>query len=339
MPSPSDLVANLATSSPDRLGFRPVRPRLLGSPLLAVALVSLGCAGAESTNVAISVEGWSDGGLTGQRLTTDRFEIISSLGDTEFEAALPGFMEAAYERYQSTISPPGRNEDKLTMYVFGTRSEWKRFTRSRFPDRYGIYSRIRAGGYTENDISVSFYVNRAVTLATLAHEGWHQYTGLWFDTSLPPWLNEGLACYHEGFEFAGEVPRFTPRRNTFRINDLRRAIQRDTLLSLRELVDTDAGEVISRRPTGATQVYYAQAWALVTFLRHGVGGRYAKAFERLLLDITDRTFLIRVGATRLSVPNGADMSDGAAAFHAYFGASPDALQAEYYEHLVRVAGF
>ena len=38
---------------------------------------------------------------------------------------------------------------------------------------------------------------------------------------------------------------FTPQHNTFRINSLREAVQRDELLPLTQIVRTDAGEVIS----------------------------------------------------------------------------------------------
>ena len=283
-------------------------------------------------------EAWSYEGLTGRRITTKHFEIISTLRDVEFEDALPRFLEMTYRRYERMLPAPARPSCPLTIYIFATRQEWEWFTRRRFPSRYEVYSRIRQGGYTEGDMSVSFYVNRSGTLATLAHEAWHQYVGSRFDTPIPAWLNEGLACYHEALHVARDRPVFTPRHNTFRINSLCEAVQRDTLLSVGGIVDTDAGQVISQDDSRITQVYYAQAWALVTFLRHGAGGRYADAFDRLLTDVTEGTFGVHVGAARLGSSDPSGTSVGRAAFEAYFGLV-DAVADEYYDHLVRVCGF
>ncbi|MFH1109845.1 MAG: DUF1570 domain-containing protein [Planctomycetota bacterium] len=299
------------------------------------ALAVFGCA-PRSPSVAVVKSAWSDDGFVGRRFVTDHFEINSTLTDAEFEAALPAFVEAAYRRYEATLPTAGRPEHKLTMYVFGTRSEWERFTRRRFPARAAVYARIRSGGFTEGDTSVSFFMNRSATLATLAHEGWHQYVGSRFAFAIPAWLNEGLACYHEAVEYAGSEPTFNPRRNTFRINTLREAVQTGKLLPLRRIVDTDAGEVISQEHSGVTQVYYAQAWALVTFLRHGGGGKYAKDFDRLLSDIADGTFPVRLSAAKLSAGDRGDVTVGSAVFEAYFGHKAEDLADEYHDHLMRV---
>jgi hypothetical protein len=305
---------------------------------LLVVLALSGCA-PRSPSVAVAQTRWSDDGFAGRRFVTDHFEINSTLTDTEFEAALPAFVEAAYRRYEMTFPLAGRPEHKLTMYVFGTRSEWERFTRRRYPARAAVYARIRSGGFTEGDTSVSFFMNRSATLATLAHEGWHQYVGSRFAFAIPAWLNEGLACCHEAVEYAGRQPTFDPLHNTFRINSLREAVQTGRLLSLGRIVDTDAGEIISQEHSGVTQVYYAQAWALVTFLRHGGGGRYATDFDRLLSDIADGTFPVRLSAAKLTGQDHGATTAGGATFEAYFGATPEALANEYETHLLQVAGF
>ena len=308
-------------------------------PLLALALAGSGCATFSGPDRApATMQPWSQEGFTGRRITTAHFDIISTIRDPEFEIALPTFVEAAYKRYEATLPPPGGADTKLTMYVFGTRTEWERFTRRRFPVRYPIYSQIHAGGFTEGDVSVSFYPNRAATLATLAHEGWHQYVGSRFDSPIPAWLNEGLACAHEAVQFAGSEPRFTPRHNTFRINNLREAVRMDTLLSLDQIIATDAGRMIGGGDARRTETYYAQAWALVDFLRHGAGGRYADAFDRLLADIANDTFRVHLSAARLGMTDGAPAL-GELAFQTYFGGPSSGAADEYYDHLIRVTGF
>ena len=286
---------------------------------------------------------WTDEGFRGRRIETEHFEIINTLADREFERGLPAFLEAAYEEYEATLPVLTRPDQRLKTYVFGLRDEWSRYTRLHFPLRFDVYARIRSGGFTEGDTSVSFYVNRGTTLAALAHEGWHQYVNSRIDRPIPAWINEGLACTFESFDLVNVRPRFTPRRNAFRINGLREAIQRDTLLSLSEIVDTDAGEVILSDRTKKTEVYYAQAWALISFLRYGAGGRYASAFNRMLRDIADGTFFAHVSAAKVTTTNNRKVSvpitDGRAAFIAYINATPESLQDDYYDHLIRLAGF
>jgi len=307
---------------------------------LPFTLSLTGCAATvPSLRLGVSVEPWSEQGLNGRRLVTEHFEIISTLHDAEFEAALPGFLEAAYKRYYATLPLPARPNAKLTTHVFATRSEWLRYVQRRFPARYDIYARIWSGGFTEGDTSVSFYVDRSATLATLAHEGWHQYVGSRLEAAIPAWLNEGLACYHEAVEFTSTEPKFAPQHNTFRVNALRKALQTDKLMALAEIVATDAGPVIRRHDRRIANLYYAQAWALVTFLRHGASGRFSGAFDTMLSDIADGTLGIKVSATRLGASNGASLSLGEAAFRAYFGFPPDDLEDQYYDHLVRICRF
>lgn len=322
--------------------------------LLSAALAVLCVCGCEVTGprgVAYTTHAWSQDGLTGRRFSTPHFEIISTLDDAEFEAALPAFLEAAYRRYERTVPVPQRPggasgaDKKLTTYIFGARRQWQRFVQRRYVARYDLYRKIRSGGFTEGAISVSFYTDRSSTLATLAHEGWHQYVGARIDHPPPPWLNEGLACYHEAVEFIGDRPRFTPRRNTFRINSLREALHRDELLTLREIVDVDAGRVISQDHSRITKTYYAQAWALITFLRHGAGGRYASRFKQLLADIGTGDYRARAGAyglgRREAEADGAhaNLTLGRATFEAYFACTPESLADAYYDYLVRLAGF
>lgn len=327
---------------------------------------------------------WTGEGFNGRRISTEHFEIISTLADAELESGLPTFLEDAFRAYTKTLPMAEPLNQPLTTYVFGLRDEWLRFMRVRFPLRSAVYARIRSGGFTEGTTSVSFYTNRGVTLATLAHEGWHQYLSARLDRPVPAWINEGLACTFESFDMRNGRPRFIPRRNSFRINSLREAIQRDRLLSLSEIIDTDAGEVILNDRTKKTDTYYAQAWALMTFLRHGAGGRYAPAFDRMMGDIASGTFHARISASKLtgtSLPpyqggieggSPADeravaaesravddptiasrksgdsqalparplpISDGRAALIAYFQTTPEELQEEYYDHLIRVTGF
>lgn len=311
--------------------------RILCLLIAAFAAMAAGCNAPAGKNAAFTTAPWNESGFTGRTLTTAHYTIHSTLDDPQLEAALPDLLESLYARYEAPFAPPAQPV-RLTTYVFGTREQWERFTRERFGPRFLVYRRIRAGGFTEGSTSVSFYLNsRSGLLSTVAHEGWHQYVGARFPRQVPAWLNEGMACYHEAIDFSGKRPKFKPQHNTFRIHSLRDAVQRDELIPLAEIVRTDAGEVISRDHSTITQYYYAQAWALVTFLRHGAGGKYAGGFDRLLRDLADGTFRTRVHAAALA--GGPDAPIGDAVFVQYFGTAPAALATEYHDHLVELAGF
>ena len=318
------------------------RPAMIAALGLA-GLVLGGCAGGSiqlrRSAPSCEITECRLGGLSGRHLMTTHYDVYSTLFDSELEDALPDFLEACYRRYEATQPPRQPVEDRLQTFVFGSRQEWLAHTRERAPERAQVYARIRHGGYTEGSVSAQFYTSRTGLLATLAHEGWHQYAGSRLANRLPPWLDEGLACYHEAFNFAGKRPEFTPRHNTIRINSLRDGVQHDELFDLRELVRTDAGKVILNHQSRDTQIYYAQAWALVTFLKHGAGGKYAGRLRELLDDAARGELNKRAGAARLVSDDPAGTSYGEAVFYAYFGEDIEAIEAEYRDYLVHAAGF
>lgn len=317
------------------------RTRSIAILITFLALPFHGC----STNhaevsVGVRISDITLNGLPAHKLTSEHFEIYSTLEDQSFEVALPTFLEAAYRQYQFMLPSVEKNRDKpFKVYVFGLRRQWRNFVRQHYADRFSVYDRIRSGGFTEGDTSVSFFTNRSNTLATLAHEGWHQYVGTRFRGPIPPWLNEGVACYFEAIDYSSDQPRFTPLNNTLRINSLREALQHNTLFTVRELINTHAGDVIQNTGTRQTHTYYAQAWALITFLRHGANQMYAKDFERLLVDIADGSYRIRLSAAGLAGTRITQRSLGAATFEAYFGFIPESITDDYHDHLLHIVGF
>lgn len=294
-----------------------------------------GCRVASRPTVVARSEPWTDQGLNGRRVTTEHFEIVSTVHDAEFEDALPEFMESAHERYTNLLAARSPSPQRLVMYLFGNRSEWERFTRRSFPTRYEVYSRIRYGGFTDGGMSVLFYVDRPTTMATLAHEGWHQYLAAQFGTAMPAWLNEGLACTFETTPHEANQRTTGERVNTFRIGGLRDAIRNRELLSLPELLATSSGEVVGQDDSRLTQTYYAQAWALVTMLR----SQEPEGFRRLLQDVEDDVFRVNVQATRLAGASPGSSSEADAVLRAYFGCSTAELEPRYRKYILSLVGF
>ncbi|MEE9294862.1 MAG: DUF1570 domain-containing protein [Phycisphaerae bacterium] len=257
----------------------------------------------------------------GTHLSTDHFDIYTTSYDAELNDYLPEFLETTFQFYASLLPPPAGSTEqglRLKTYVFANRSEWDRFVKRRFPRRYPLYRMISAGGFSEGTTCVVYDIGRASTLSVLAHEGTHQYFAAHFTEPLPAWLNEGLATYCEAVEFRKNKPYFTPQRNTFRINHLRRAVADGTAIPLEKLLATNAGEVIEGNRITDTAAYYAQAWALVVYLRHAGQGRYADSFETMLHDVAGGTIRIKAQQAKALAPSPSQTSYGEAVFRAYF---------------------
>lgn len=291
------------------------------------------------TCVRVTEEDWSYRGATGARLITDHFDIRTTVRDDELRSALPAFLEACHGQYSSLVHvPEAESTNRLDVFLFQSRQEWELFTVMRFPQRQAVYRRIRSGGYTSGDVCVCYALrDRGQTLGVIAHEGMHQYLSRHISAPLPAWLNEGLASYCEAVDLAGDMPRFTPQHNLFRMNSLREALAEGRLIPLGELLNTDAGTILMQGESQRTRTYYAQSWALIAYLRHGADRSYARRFDNLLADLLDGSFQINAQAARLTADSPATATTGESLFRFYFGDDVSAFEAGYVAYLHEVA--
>jgi len=303
------------------------------SVLLAMPINGCRTAASRSVKHEFHTESWSEGGFAGRRMNTEHFEIFSTMLDRGFERNVPALMESAFAEYANTVSPSHPPAHPMPIYLFNSRTEWNIFAREHYPVRYETYARIHVGGFCEGDTAVIYYFGRNTTLAALLHEGWHQYVDACLASEPPAWLNEGLACYFESGEIQGDNRLVIPDRSTLRINGLRLAIHEKRLLSLRELLEVNAGQVLAQNDSTMTQSYYGQVWGLVMFLRNGAGGRYRSEFHSLLTDLTTDAYRIRESATRLNESDSSSISLQVAAFEQYFHTGVDAVDPMFQDFL------
>ncbi|MFH0981219.1 MAG: DUF1570 domain-containing protein [Planctomycetota bacterium] len=310
---------------------------------MATLLVTAMTAGCEPIPQApkfqLETTEWKFHNDVGQELTTDHFEIYTTIQDTGLREALPLFLESAYRLYTDLLLPVSADNPRMQTYLFNSRYQWDQFVRQTFPQRYSTYARIQHGGFSEGRLCVVYYLQRAYTLSIIAHEGMHQYFGSHFDVKIPAWLNEGLATYCEGFDFRGTAPVFLPRQNTFRLNPLRQTLAAGALIPLRQILVTNAGEVVTEGQSGLTSAYYAQVWALIVFLRHGQSGKYAAGFAEMLEDIRNGSLHTKARAARLASGNPSQISLGEAVFRAYITHDLDDFEQEYRTYMIELAGF
>jgi hypothetical protein len=257
-------------------------------PALVVCGVFLGgCASSKRTtpvleHVPFEIVAWEDQGYGGRQITTEHYEIYTTLDDDVLLEAIPQAVETAYVFYRQLVPTAREPGERMKVYLFARRGEWADFTRRFAGPRAKTLLKVRRGGYSERGVSVAEYVSHSVTFPLLAHEGFHQYLHHCVNRRVPAWLNEGLAVLCEGQRWGNVgLKEFDPWYNPSRRNTLAEALLRNELFPLEDLLRINAGHVVggSSRKVNA---YYGQVWALMLFLREGQEGKYAEGFARLL---------------------------------------------------------
>ncbi|MDA0802828.1 MAG: hypothetical protein O2819_03625 [Planctomycetota bacterium] len=242
----------------------------------------LAAAGALATalQVPVVIEERDDGLL----LLSPSYAIHTTLHETRLRAILPGFQEAALKHYRSAIVPLPAPLGALTSFVYRTRPEWIAHAERDLGEDAAIYRRIGRGGYTRHGISVLYDIGYFDTLTIAAHEGWHQYAQSTFGSSLPPWLDEGMATYCEGcVGLRSGEPEFRPWRNMERYSALQDLVSANAVRPL-EVVITGTPQGFLLEGRDALLDYYAHVWVLIHFLAEYDHGRYRPALERMLTD-------------------------------------------------------
>lgn len=233
----------------------------------------------------VSTREWKWRSVSGLEIATQHWVIKSSLRSANFTGGLPAFYEAALRNYRTGLVPLPAPPRRLEACVFGTREEWARYTEHRLGADAGQYLKMGRGGFTTAGEAVLYDIGPRDTLAIAAHEGWHQYSQTTFRYALPVWLEEGIACFMEGFRQpkGAPEPTFLPWRNAERYAELRSTARKGRLVELRALLEGTPQSFLEES-RDSQLAYYAQVWAFVHFLRDGEGGRYRAGLERMLAD-------------------------------------------------------
>ncbi|HIJ70124.1 MAG TPA: hypothetical protein HPP87_02025 [Planctomycetes bacterium] len=227
------------------------------------------------------VQPWSDEYAPGITITTEHYDIHTTLLDPLMLRQVPGFMESAYRGYQKQLPEPIDTKTRLTIYLFGTRQEWEEFTKKFVGRQWHHYLKIRKGAYYLNGACVAYNIGRKKTFGVLAHEGWHQFNSRHFTYRLPSWLDEGIATLFETFRYRNGTFYFEPAKNGGRLGGLRKTILTDNMIPLRELIGLNPGYVID--DSESVLAFYSQAYALVRFLREEDYGKRLGNYQNLLM--------------------------------------------------------
>lgn len=231
-----------------------------------------------------SVEPWDNNLGPGLKLTTDHYEIFSTIEQPLILRMIPGFVESAYRGYNDQLAQPIETSSRFTIYLFADRQQWEDFTRGFAGDQASLFCKIQTGAYYLNGACVVYDIGPKRTLAAIGHEGWHQFNSRHFKYRLPSWLDEGVAMLFEASVCEQGLFRFDPAMNIQRLGALKETLGRSQQISLHDLIATSPGEVLATDQTEAVMAFYSQSYALIRFLCEAGYGRRLDAYHRLLQD-------------------------------------------------------
>ncbi len=231
-----------------------------------------------------SAEIWENEYGPGLKLTTDHYEIYTTLLEPLMLRSVPGFIEAAYWGYNDQLPAPIETMSRFTVFLFADRQQWEEFTRSFAGDQAPVFCKIKTGAYYLNGVCVLYDIGRKRTLSAIGHEGWHQFNSRHFKYRLPSWLDEGIAMLFEASTYENGVLTFDPSMNYQRLGTLERILDSTERIPLRELIATSPGEVLATNQAETVLAFYCQSYALVRFLRENGYGKRSTRYHRLLWD-------------------------------------------------------
>jgi hypothetical protein len=231
-----------------------------------------------------AVEVWNNEYGPGLKLTTDHYEIFTTLLDASVLQRSTKLIESAYTAYNHQLPEPVETKIKFIIYLFADRRQWEDFTNNFAGEQAEIFSRIKAGAYCHNGACVAYDIGNERTFSVLAHEGWHQFSGRHFKFRLPSWLDEGVAMLFETRAAEDGIFDFVPAKNTYRLNALKKTLSRNQMLPLSKLIATTPGDVLATDQAEAVMGFYSQSYALIRFLREAGGGKRLDDYRRLLAD-------------------------------------------------------
>lgn len=199
-------------------------------------------------------------------------------------------MDLVFDQYDERFSifRSGRRRP-MDLYLFRTQQQYERFLQ-----KNGIGS-LNTGGifvfqpglkglatWTQNK-------PRSRTFAVLQHEGFHQFAYEAIGSTLPTWVNEGLAQFFED----GIIVRthmILGQRNGRRIKAVKTALKNGTAIDfdhMLNMTDRQWKQTVSASERRAS-LMYDQAWSMAYYMVRGKNRKREEAFVKYLKLLSER---------------------------------------------------
>lgn len=281
-----------------------------------------------------SVEVWQNQYGDGLVITTEHYEVYTTLLEPLMLSQVPGFLESAYNGYQDQLPESIETTTKFTVYVFADRQQWDDFTKGFVGLQAPLYLKIKVGAYYLNGACVAYNIGRERTFSVLGHEGWHQFNSRHFRFRLPSWLDEGVAMLFEASRYERGLFYFEPDKNMSRLGSLRKTLLNNRMIPVKELISINPGEAIMASDDTVT-AFYGQSYAMVRFLREEDYGKRLSNYHRLLLGGLEGNWPISETNKRIAMNRnipltiGWNRTVGTELFKLYVSDNFDQIEQEY----------
>jgi hypothetical protein len=231
-----------------------------------------------------NVERWNNPYSDGLTIETQHYKIHTTLLEPLMLKQIPAFAEAAWRQYQAQIPVQVGSQNGFILYLFKDRSQWEQFTKEFTGSQWPVYLKIKKGAYFLNGACVAYNIGRSRTFSVIGHEGWHQFGDRYLKYRLPSWLDEGIAQLFEQSDFENGQFAFRPAKNYAKLGALKIVMQDKKMIPLRNLISLNPGEIVLwQEPDMGVMAFYAQAYALVRFLREDDYGKRLANYHQMLL--------------------------------------------------------
>ena len=230
-----------------------------------------------------SVQPWENGFGKGLVLTTEHYQIYTTLLEPLVLCELPALLESCYQNYQMQLPQPVNTSVKFPVYLFTSRRQWENFTKTFAGPQAAMLVKIKAGAYYLSGVCIAYDIGRQRTFSALGHECWHQFADRHFTYRLPSWLNEGIAMQFETATNEGGLFYFEPDKNSYRLGTLKKCLEEKKTVPLQSLVAMDPGMAIGNGDYSIA-AFYSQCYALIQFLKQSGLPGGLENLKRLLAD-------------------------------------------------------
>lgn len=161
---------------------------------------------------------------------------------------------------------------------------------------YNPYKPVKKDGQIDKNVDGYFLSAEDANYITLAVDGdinqayetiFHEYTHFWIDnnvgkSSVPPWLNEGLAEYYQNLKIENDQKVILGSSQAEHLE----VLSENKLIPFDTFFNTD-NYTLTQQGSDGSGLFYAQSWALLHYLMQG-GGRSGQMYKFLDLVMSGK---------------------------------------------------
>ena len=231
---------------------------------------------------------WAGGADRLVTYTSRRYTIHTNLTKQQGRV-FADHMDAVFDEYQRRFDQfRPRNRDPMDLYLFRTKQQYVEFL-----GRLGIDGANTGGIFFVRPDAKGLATwtadrPRSQVFTVLQHEGFHQFAYTYIGSSLPVWVNEGVAQYFEDGIFVRDK-MVLGWANARRVEAVKRALQEGSAVDFDQMLamtnERWHGHVVSGSLDAS--LMYAQAWSMTYFMIKAKNKKRREAFETYLARLSE----------------------------------------------------